>query len=132
MMEKYLYFTKARIVIILLTIISLVGLPIRLKEAVTWQEALLNLSIMLSLAFILGGLEAEWITHPPKGLYDDVVEYKGDSFSLNGALGEKAYDKDENEIGICTGVYFTENAIRFMVGDHLYDLSEVYFEEEEE
>lgn len=132
MMEKYLYFTKARIVIILLTIISLVGLPIRLKEAVTWQEALLNLSIMLSLAFILGGLEAEWITHPPKGLYDDVVEYKGDAFSLNGALGEKAYDKDENELGICTGVYFTENAIRLMVGEHLYDLSEVYFEEEEE
>lgn len=132
MMEKYLYFTKARIFIILLTITSLVGLVIRLKEAATWQESLLNLSIMLSLAFILGGLEAEWITHPPKGLYDDVVEYKGDSFSLNGALGEKAYDKDENEIGICTGVYFTENATRLMVGEHLYDLSEVYFEEEEE
>lgn len=132
MMEKYLYFTKARIVIILLTITSLVGLVIRLKEATTWQEGLLNLFVMLSISFILGVLEVEWITHPPKGLYDDVIEYKGDSFSLNGALGEKAYDKDENELGICTGVYFTENAIRLMVGNHLYDLSEVYFEEEEE
>lgn len=131
-MEKYLYFTKARIFIILLTMNSLAGLVIRLKEATTWQEGLLNLFVMLSIAFVLGGLEAEWITHPPKGLYDDVVEYKGDSFSLNGALGEKAYDKDENEIGICTGVYFTENATRLMVGEHLYDLSEVYFEEEEE
>ena len=132
MTEKYLYVTKTRIFVILLTAASLAGLVIRLKEATTWQEGLFNLAIMFSLAFILGGLQAEWITHPPKGLYDDVVEYKGDSFSLNGALGEKAYDKDENKIGICTGVYFTENAIRLMVGDHLYDLSEVYFEEEEE
>lgn len=130
MIEKYLYFTKARIFVILLTIASLVGVVIQLGEVSNLQDAIFNLLITFSLTVILAWLEGEWVQHPPKDTRE-IIEYNGANFSLTNAIGKATYDKDGNELGLCTGAYFTKDVIRLMVGGHLYDVNEVYFEVDE-
>lgn len=130
MIERYLYFTKARVFVILLTIASLVGVGIQLGTVSNLQDAILNFLITFSLTVILAWLEGEWVQHPPKDT-GEIIEYNGANFSLTNAIGKVAYDKDGNELGLCTGVYFTKDSIRLMVGGHLYDINEVYFEVDE-
>lgn len=131
MKETYLYFTKARIFLILITITLLVLLCIRIEEPSTWQEAIMNIAVTFGLGVIFGGLEAELIKHPPIGV-DEIIEHGNATFSTNNIIGKMGYDEAGNELGECTGAYFTDRDIRLMVGKHLYGLNEVYFEEEEE
>ena len=130
MIERFLYFTKMRVFVILLTIASLVGVAIQLGEASNLQDAILNFLITFSLTVILAWLEGEWVQHPPKDTRE-IIEYNGANFSLTNAIGKVTYDKDGNELGLCTGAYFTKDPIRLMVGGHLYDVNEVYFEVDE-
>lgn len=130
MIERYLYFTKARVFVILLTIASLVGVGIQLGTVSNLQDAILNFLITFSLTVILAWLEGEWVQHPPKDTRE-IIEYNGVNFSLTNAIGKVAYDKDGNELGLCTGAYFTKDAIRLMVDGRLYDINEVYFEVDE-
>lgn len=130
MIERYLYFTKTRIFVILLTIASLVGVGVQLRKVSDPQDAILNFLITFSLTVILGCLESEWVQHPPKDA-GKIIEYNGANFSLTNAIGKVSYDKDGNELGLCTGAYFTKDAIRLMVGGHLYDINEIYFEVDE-
>lgn len=131
MKETYLYFTKARIFLILITITLLVLLCIRIEEPSTWQEAVMNIAVTFGLGAIFGWLEAELVKHPPIGV-DEIVEHGNATFSTNNVIGKMGYDEAGNELGECTGAYFTDCDIRLMVGGHLYGLNEVYFEEEEE
>lgn len=131
MKETYLYFTKARIVLILITISLLVLLCIRIEEPSTWQEAVMNIAVTFGLGVILGWLEAELVKHPPIGA-GEIIEHGNSTFSTNNVIGKMGYDEAGNELGECTGAYFTKSDIRLMVGKHLYGLNEVYFEEEEE
>lgn len=131
MKETYLYFTKARIILILITIVLLVLLCIRIEEPSTWQEAVMNIAVTFGLGVILGWLEAELVKHPPIEA-DEIIEHGNVTFSTNNVIGKIGYDEAGNELGECTGAYFTKNDIRLMVGEHLYGLNEVYFEGEEE
>lgn len=131
MKETYLYFTKFRIVLILITIALLVLLCMRIEEPTTWQEVVMNLVSTFGVGILLGGLEAELVKRPPSGV-EEIVEHGNATFSTNNVIGKIAYDEDGNEIGECTGAYFTKDCIRLMVDKHLYELNEIYFEEEEE
>lgn len=138
MNKTYLYFTKARIALILTTIGSLVWLGFQLNITESWWEALINLAIRVYIAVVMGCLEANLIKRPPENFepLETLIEYGGEVLNIEGVLGEIGYGKEGNALGECTGVYFTKDAEYLMVGNHLYDTMEVYFdcddEEEEE
>ena len=131
MKETYLYFTKLRIVLILITTAILVLLCIRIEEPTTWQEAVMNLASTFGVGVLLGGLEVELVKRPPIGV-EEIVEHDNATFNTNKVIGKMAYDEDSNEIGECTGAYFTKDWMRLMGDKHLYELNEIYFEEDEE
>lgn len=138
MNKTYLYFTKARIALILTTIGSLVWLGFQLNITGLWWKTLINLAIGVYIAVAMGCLEADLIKRPPENFepLETLIEYGGKVLNIERVLGEIGYDKEGNALGECTGVYFTKDAEYLMVGNHLYDTMGVYFdcddEEEEE
>ena len=58
-------------------------------------------------------------------------EFLCNDFSIAEVFNQEGFDKDNNSLGICTGAYFSEQGIRLMVGEHLYDADDVYFSEQE-
>lgn len=138
MNKTYLYFTKARIALILTTIGSLVWLGFQLNTTGSWWEVLINLVIGAYIAVVLGCLEADLIKSPPENFEppETLIEYRGDVLDIEKVFGKIGYDEEGNALGECTGVYFTKEAEYLMVGNHLYDTMGVYFdcddEEEEE
>ena len=134
MNKTYLYFTKARIALILTTIGSLVWLGFQLNITGLWWETLINLAIRIYIAVVMGSLEADLIKRPPENFepLETLIEYGGEVHNIEGVLGEIGYDKEGNALGECTGVYFTKGAEYLMVGNHLYDTMGVYFDCEDE
>lgn len=134
MIERYLYFTKIRIILILTTIGSLVWLGFQLDTTGVWWKTLINIAIGVYIAVVLGCLEADLVIRPPEGLepFENLIEYKSEVFNIERVLGEIGYDINGNALGECAGVYFTKGAEYLMVGNHLYDSMGVYFEHDEE
>lgn len=134
MNKTYLYFTKARIALILTTIGSLVWLGFQLNTAGSWWETLINLAIGVYITVVMGCLEADLINRPPENFepLETLIEYGGEVLNIEGVFGEIGYDKEGNALGECTRVYFTKDAEYLMVGNHLYDTMGVYFDRDDE
>lgn len=134
MNKIYLYFTKARVALILTTLGSLVWLGFQINISDIWWETFINLALGVYISVVLGYLEADLITRPPEDLeqLDNLIEYKGEIVNIEEILGEIGCDAKGNVLGECTGVYFTKEFEYLMVGNHLYDQMGVYFKYDEE
>lgn len=97
MNKTYLYFTKARIALILITIGSLVWLGFQLNTTGSWWETLINLAIGVYITVVMGCLEADLIKRPPENFepLETLIEYGARCLILKGYLARLVMIKRE-------------------------------------
>lgn len=127
MSEKYFYVNPTRIIMVCLSFVAFVGMGMRLwnVNCPSWVFYVCYGCAMGITIFLFG----KYLGAPPFDLLESNSE---NHLNLNGAFGSECYDEDGNPLGTCTGAYLTPKYISLMVDGKMYDIKDVYFEDDEE
>lgn len=128
-MIKYMYVSITRIIAVILAFVAFVGMGMWI-----WGVDCSYWAFIGCYAYALGlviFLFEKFLTTPPYELPIPVAGL-GDTIDFSGTFGSKCFDEDGNYLGVCKGAYLTKQDIRLMVDNKMYNVEDVYFEEDKE
>lgn len=135
-MIRNFYITIPRVILLILEIAAIWFIGAYVMAFASGYNGIIAICALTFIAIALGDSAANVFQSPPYDLDLPIVEYDTVTVSLNDYLGEKAYNKKEEYLGICVGAYFTQQENYLMVRNEkeskLYYVREVYFEEKGE
>lgn len=132
MNERNFYLTGTRIVIVLITLLSLAAYWIMVISYIGLYNNITNIILccipMLFLTNVIIYFCCYWLQSYP---FQDID--KEDDVMVSDMLcliNESMYDINGDSLGVCQGIYMSGNGIRVMIQGRLYDINDVYAYEE--